>query len=127
VRRWPHTLYVSGRGGRYSRELGDAFTGRLWAAFNAAFSTLVLRVAYGAGFASPAAGEEIFLETLGAMVRRYLFRPEARPGATTVRGSVSAAACPRRIVRPPNVSGKGTGREPGPGSKPCLSLALVSK
>ena len=81
---------VNRRGARYSQELGDAFTSRLLrardeidqpdpesavrAAFNAVFSTLVLRVAYGPAFAAPATDDETFLETLATMTRRYLFR-----------------------------------------------------
>jgi AcrR family transcriptional regulator len=82
---------VRRRGARYSQELGDLFTGLLLrrrddidqpdpetavrAAFNTAFSTLVLRTAYGPAFATPATDDETFLETLSTMVRRYLFRP----------------------------------------------------
>lgn len=78
------------RGAHYSKELGDQFTALLLrvrseidqpepeaavrAAFNAVFSTLVLRTAYGAGFATDATDDEAFLETLASMVRRYLFR-----------------------------------------------------
>jgi AcrR family transcriptional regulator len=80
---------VNRRGALYSRELGDAFTALLlregagtgqpdpeaavWTAFNAVFAALVLRTAYGPGFAVPAADEETFTETLAAMVRYYLF------------------------------------------------------
>lgn len=45
-------------------------------AFNAVFSTLILRVAYGPAFATPLTDEQTFLETLSMMVRRYLFAPE---------------------------------------------------
>ena len=77
------------RGALYSQELGEAFTGRLLhsqltidhpdpetairAAFNAVFSSLVLRVAYGPAFATPATDDDTFLEALGDMVQRYLF------------------------------------------------------
>jgi AcrR family transcriptional regulator len=77
------------RGALYSQELGEAFTHRLLhlrhdidqpdpetairAAFNAVFSALVLRVAYGPAFATPATDDETFLQTFGAMVVRYLF------------------------------------------------------
>jgi AcrR family transcriptional regulator len=80
---------VNRRGALYSRELGDAFTALLLregagtgqpdpeaavrAAFNAVFAALVLRTAYGPGFATPAADDETFTGTLAAMVRRYLF------------------------------------------------------
>jgi hypothetical protein len=37
------------------------------------FSSLVLRTAYGPAFAAPTADDETFLETLGTMVRRYLY------------------------------------------------------
>ena len=80
------------RGARYSRELGDQFAALLLqpgldidqpdppaavrAAFNAVFSTLVLRTAYGPAYASFAGNDdEDFLRTLTAMVRRYLLRP----------------------------------------------------
>jgi AcrR family transcriptional regulator len=78
------------RGAYYSRQLGDLVTNLLLlgrdaidspdpataarAAFNAVFSALVLRVAYGPTFAAPLADDQIFLETLSLMVRRYLFR-----------------------------------------------------
>jgi len=78
------------RGAHYSRQLGDQVTNLLLhardaiddpdpetavrAAFNAVFSALVLRVAYGPAFATPPADEQTFLETLSTMVRRYLFR-----------------------------------------------------
>ena len=45
------------------------------AAFNAVFSALVLRIAYGPAFAAPATDEQTFLQTLSMMVRRYLFGP----------------------------------------------------
>jgi AcrR family transcriptional regulator len=79
------------RGARYSQELGDQFTALLLqvgaeidqpdpeaavrAAFNAVFSALVLRTAYGPAFAIPAADDEQFLDTLSTMVCRYLLRP----------------------------------------------------
>ncbi len=81
---------VTRRGAAYSQELGDLFTSRLLQAradidqpdpevavraiFNTVFSTLVLRVAYGPGFAVPGENEEAFIETLGTIVSRYLFR-----------------------------------------------------
>jgi AcrR family transcriptional regulator len=80
---------VNRRGAVYSQQLGDQFTALLLragaeidqpdaetavrAAFNAVFSTLVLRTAYGPAFATPAADDEQFLNTLSTMVRRYLF------------------------------------------------------
>ncbi len=42
-------------------------------AFDVVFSTLVLRVAFGPGFASPEADDETFLDGLTAMVSGYLF------------------------------------------------------
>jgi hypothetical protein len=79
------------RGAYYSRQLGDLVTNQLLlgrdaiddpdaetaarAAFNAVFSALVLRVAYGPTFAAPLADDQIFPETLSLTVRRYLFRP----------------------------------------------------
>ena len=79
------------RGAYYSQQLGDQVTSLLLrardtidhpdpetavrAAFNAVFSTLILRVAYGPAFATPLSDEQTFLETLSMMVRRYLFRP----------------------------------------------------
>jgi AcrR family transcriptional regulator len=83
---------VNRRGARYSQDLGDQFTALVLgaggpdidqpepeaavrAAFNAVFSTLVLRTAYGPAFAVPGTDDEQFLETLSTMVRRYLFRP----------------------------------------------------
>lgn len=81
---------VTRRGALYAQELGDLFASRLLqaradidlprpeeavrASFNTVFSTLVLRVAYGPGFAVPGGDDETFIETLGAMVSRYLFR-----------------------------------------------------
>jgi AcrR family transcriptional regulator len=78
------------RGASYTQDLGDQFAALLRrveaqidqpdpdaavrAAFNAVFSTLVLRTAYGPAFASPTADDESFLDTLGTMVQRYLFR-----------------------------------------------------
>ena len=77
------------RGASYSQQLGDQVTNLLLrardtvdhpdpetavrAAFNAVFSTLILRVAYGPAFATPLSDEQTFLETLSMMVRRYLF------------------------------------------------------
>jgi hypothetical protein len=43
-------------------------------AFNTIFSALVLRTAYGPGFATPATDEESFLDMLATMAGRYLFR-----------------------------------------------------
>jgi len=43
------------------------------AAFNSVFATLVLRTAYGPGFATTAAVDKTFLDTLTTMVQRYLF------------------------------------------------------
>lgn len=79
------------RGAEYSQRLGDQFIALLLrhgadvdhadpeaavrAAFNTVFSTLVLRTAYGASFATPADDEERFVASLGEMVRRYLFPP----------------------------------------------------
>jgi hypothetical protein len=78
------------RGAYYSQQLGDHVANLLLlardaiddpdpetavrAAFNAVFSALVLRVAYGPTFAAPLADDQIFLETLSRMVSRYLFR-----------------------------------------------------
>lgn len=78
------------RGSHYGQQLGDLFTALLLsteapidqpdpeaavrAAFNAVFSTLVLRTAYGPAFAAPDTDDEAFLDTLTTMVRRYLFR-----------------------------------------------------
>ena len=79
------------RGAYYSRQLGDQVTSLLLrarnaidnpdpetavqAAFNAVFSALVLRIAYGPAFAAAPTDEQTFLQTLSMMVRRYLFRP----------------------------------------------------
>jgi len=81
---------VTRRGAVYAQELGDLFTSRMLharaeivqpdpetavrAAFNTVFSTLVLRVAYGPGFAVTGDDEETLIDTLGTMVSRYLFR-----------------------------------------------------
>lgn len=78
------------RGARYSRRLGEAFTGLLlrhggrithddpqaaaWAAFDMAFSTLILRVTYGPGFATPARDDHEFAAALGDMLCRALLR-----------------------------------------------------
>jgi AcrR family transcriptional regulator len=76
------------RGAHYTRDLADQFTALVLAAgeidqpdpavavraaFNAVFSSLVVRTAYGPAFAGPTADDEAFLETLAAMVRRYLY------------------------------------------------------
>jgi AcrR family transcriptional regulator len=79
------------RGAYYSQQLGDQVTNLMLrarddidnpdpetavrAAFNAVFSALVLRIAYGPAFAAPDIDEQTFLQTLSTMVRRYLFRP----------------------------------------------------
>lgn len=76
------------RGAQYSRELGEQFTALLidrgagagepdpeaaiLAAFNAIFSALVVRTAYGRAFATPTDTDEEFLATLTTMVSRYL-------------------------------------------------------
>jgi AcrR family transcriptional regulator len=81
---------INRRGSYYSQELGDLFTSLLMhardaidhpdpetavrAAFNAVFSTLVMRISYGPAFATPVGDDETFLQTLSTMVRRYLFR-----------------------------------------------------
>lgn len=76
------------RGARYTRDLADQFTALVLAAgeidqpdpeaavraaFDAVFSSLVVRTAYGPAFAGPADDEE-FVATLAGMVRRYLYR-----------------------------------------------------
>ena len=43
-------------------------------AFNTVFATLVMRVAYGPAFVTPADDDEAFLANLSTMTRRYLFR-----------------------------------------------------
>lgn len=43
-------------------------------AFNAVFATLVMRVAYGPAFVTPADDDEAFLANLSTVTRRYLFR-----------------------------------------------------
>jgi len=81
---------VKRRGSYYSQELGNLVTSPLMrvqgaidhpdpetavqAAFNAVFSTLVMRTAYGPAFDTPAIDDDTFLQTLSTMVRRYLFR-----------------------------------------------------
>ncbi|MQY27290.1 hypothetical protein NRB56_28730 [Nocardia sp. RB56] len=84
------------RGAAYSRELGRLVSTVLLtdrehidqpdpdlavrAAFNTAFSTLVLRVAYGPEFATSISDDRLFSDTLVAMVQRYLFQEgEASP------------------------------------------------
>lgn len=80
---------VQRRGARYAQELGDQFAALLLrfadqidlpdaetsvrAAFDGVFSTLVLRTAYGPGFAASSADDEDFLDHLTVMVQRYLF------------------------------------------------------
>lgn len=80
---------VNRRGARYSQELGDAFTGRLLdirdriddpdpetvirVAYNAVFSAVIMRVAYGPSFATPPLDDRTFRDTLTTMIRRYLF------------------------------------------------------
>ena len=44
------------------------------AAFNTVFATLVMRVAYGPAFVTPADDDGAFLANLRSMTRRYLFR-----------------------------------------------------
>lgn len=79
---------VNRRGARYAQELGDGFCAVLLAArdeidhpepevavrlgFNAVFSSLVVRVAYGPAFASPALDDDTLVEELATMLRRYL-------------------------------------------------------
>ena len=78
------------RGSYYGRELGDLVTAALMharddidhpdpetavrGAFNTVFATLVMRVAYGPAFVTPADDDEAFLANLSTMTRRYLFR-----------------------------------------------------
>jgi len=80
---------IKRRGSSYGRELGDLVTGLLMharddidypdpetavrAAFTTVFATLVMRIAYGPAFVTPADGEA-FLANLSTMTRRYLFR-----------------------------------------------------
>jgi AcrR family transcriptional regulator len=87
---------VNRRGARYSQELGDAFTRRLLdirdqiddpdpetairVAYNAVFSAVIFRVAYGPAFAVPPLDDQTFSDTLTTMVQRYLFSPSG-PGA----------------------------------------------
>jgi hypothetical protein len=77
------------RGSSYGRELGDLVTAALMharddidhpdpetvvrGAFNTMFATLVMRIAYGPAFVTPA-DDEAFLANLSTMTRRYLFR-----------------------------------------------------
>ncbi len=76
------------RGAGYTQELGDQFCAVLLTArdeidhpypdtaarlaFNAVFSSLVVRVAYGPAFASPALDDHTLIDELSTMVRRYL-------------------------------------------------------
>lgn len=78
------------RGTRYSRRLGEAFTTRVlsvrgnvnhedphsavWTAFDMAFSTLMLRIAYGSGFATPDRSDREFADMLADMLARSLLR-----------------------------------------------------
>lgn len=78
------------RGSYYGRELGDLVTAALMharddidhpdpetvvrGAFNTMFATLVMRIAYGPAFVTPADDDEAFLANLSTMTRRYLFR-----------------------------------------------------
>ncbi|RZL83166.1 MAG: TetR/AcrR family transcriptional regulator [Rhodococcus sp. (in: high G+C Gram-positive bacteria)] len=100
----PHTAFlrsvilISGvhpevyrRGSMYARSLGDLFTAVVMRAavdihhtdpetavrmsFNTAFSTLVLRISYGPGFAAPAVDDDTFITHLTEMIGRYLLRP----------------------------------------------------
>ena len=80
---------VHRRGARYTQELGDEFTTLLLragagadlpdpelavrAAFDAVFSTLVLRTAYGPRYATSNMDEQTFIQTLAGMLQRYLF------------------------------------------------------
>ena len=79
----------SGAAAYYGRELGDLVTAALMharddidhpdpetvvrGAFNTVFATLVMRIAYGPAFVTPA-DDEAFLANLSTMTRRYLFR-----------------------------------------------------
>jgi hypothetical protein len=83
------------RGSYYGRELGDLVTAALMharddidhpdpetavrGAFNTVFATLVMRVAYGPAFVTPADDDEAFLGNLSTVTRRYLFRLERWP------------------------------------------------
>lgn len=88
---------INRRGAHYAQELGDEFCAVLLCAraqidhpdpdtavrlaFNAVFSSLVVRVAYGPAFASPALDDDTLVEELATMVRRYLAAPAGpRPG-----------------------------------------------
>ncbi|WP_127554391.1 TetR/AcrR family transcriptional regulator [Actinoplanes sp. OR16] len=78
------------RGAGYSRRLGEAFTGLLltvrgdidhldpeaavWAAFDMAFSTLILRITYGPAFATPPTDDDTFAGMLADMLGRSLLR-----------------------------------------------------
>lgn len=79
---------VSRRGGEYTRDLGDRFTARLLergaaagarsperevrAAFEVAFSALVVRTAYGAGFSGGPASDRAFADGLRRMIVGFL-------------------------------------------------------
>lgn len=79
---------VSRRGGEYTRDLGDRFTARLVergaaagarsperevrAAFEVAFSALVVRTAYGAGFSGGPASDRAFADGLRRMMVAFL-------------------------------------------------------
>ncbi len=79
---------VNRRGGGHVRDLGDRFTARLVeagaggpgpageqrirAAFEVAFSALVVRTAYGPGFSGGPASERTFVDSLRAMVGGFL-------------------------------------------------------
>jgi AcrR family transcriptional regulator len=79
---------VNRRGGGHVRDLGDRFTARLVeagaggpgpagelrirAAFEVAFSALVVRTAYGPGFSGGPASERTFADSLRAMVGGFL-------------------------------------------------------
>lgn len=79
---------VSRRGGGYTRDLGDRFTARLLdagaaaarpdperevrAAYEVAFSALVVRTAYGAGFSGGPASDRAFADSLRRMMVAFL-------------------------------------------------------
>ncbi|MFB4295000.1 TetR/AcrR family transcriptional regulator [Actinomadura sp. NTSP31] len=90
---------VERRGSAHSRRLGEEFTAvvlraadriahpdpaaAVHACFTTLFSALVVRVAYGAGFAAPATTDEVFTGQLVQIATGYLLNPPVEGGTAS--------------------------------------------